>query len=499
MKTSFSDVKPIDARKKKHTWLKKISLAFYYESAGPLVEEVIQRLQKQFERMGHTRLARPEGSPDLLITTASVDEPVDWHTALLFTARRRFQLDHSPTVFTIVHLTRERFQSIIGKLEAASTKLEPDPADYDFPGLAPSAYLTLHEQGQRAGPILAMARLLQALTKSIRIVLVIGETRPDEAYVFDLAGGYPRVDATDPAAFYQDIVLRMVTAVSTQEVTSHQVVGEPVSWELWKSLDTPEAMRRAGKELGDRHFFSSMIEVAKLVAIPRLGDTLSQQYSEGCYATWDTKIDALIATITGSARPVRKDHLTDDEMAVITGIRPDGMGALVRLVDGKLNDPPSSEAVEMVGMDSQLPWINLGPGWGVAHNAPIVRSKLHGHRGVRSYDPSLIEHVYLDEAYYHYPVSCSTDAQADAVMTVFAKSEALTRLDDPRLLVFTILPGHGLVIVEKWVKGKAPFQLIWEAIDSGALAIDSRVPQGTFRYLADPRGRMALEDDSNPA
>ena len=31
--------------------------------------------------------------------------------------------------------------------------------------------------------------------------------------------------------------------------------------------------------------------------------------------------------MTGSARPVVKDQLTDDELAVIVGVKPDGTGA----------------------------------------------------------------------------------------------------------------------------------------------------------------------------
>jgi hypothetical protein len=51
--------------------------------------------------------------------------------------------------------------------------------------------------------------------------------------------------------------------------------------------------------------------------------------------------------------------------------------------------------------------------------------------------------------------------------------------------VFTILPGHGLVLVEKWVEGKAPFQVIWEAMDSRAIEISNQVPQGQVSYVKD--------------
>ena len=50
-------------------------------------------------------------------------------------------------------------------------------------------------------------------------------------------------------------------------------------------------------------------------------------------------------------------------------------------------------------------------------------------------------------------------------------------------MVFTILPGHGVTIAEKWRRDKAPFQLIWEAMDRGDLQIASEVPQGVVRFV----------------
>jgi hypothetical protein len=251
-----------------------------------------------------------------------------------------------------------------------------------------------------------------------------------------------------------------VTAASTSEVTEHQVVNEPISLELWRALSTPMAMIHAGQELGKRRFFTEMVQVSNLVNAPAVHEAVSSQYSEGCYATWDADLGALVTTITGSARPVEKDNLTEDELAVIVGICPDGKGALVRHVEGKRNDPPSSEAVELMGMDSALPRIRLAGGW-----APAARSKLHGHRGVRSFYPQRVEHVVLDAPYYHYPVSCSTEAQARGIRAAFSRSQALANPKDSRQIAFTSLPGHGVVIVEKWAPGKVPFQAIWEAMD----------------------------------
>jgi len=48
--------------------------------------------------------------------------------------------------------------------------------------------------------------------------------------------------------------------------------------------------------------------------------------------------------------------------------------------------------------------------------------------------------------------------------------------------VFTVLPGHGVVIVEKWVEGKVPFQVIWEAMDQKVIEITNKIPQGPFAF-----------------
>jgi len=183
-----------------------------------------------------------------------------------------------------------------------------------------------------------------------------------------------------------------------------------------------------------------------------VGDAIASQYSEGCFATYDLALQALIATVTGSARPVDKGKIDEDDLAVIVGVKPERDGVLVRHVEGKRNDPPSSEAMEMMDMDEALPRIELGK----SGQVPVARSKLHGHRGVARFDPRYVEFVPLDLPFYDYLVSCGTKAQAMAIKRAFARSEALRHPGDARQVVFTVLPGHGLVMVEKWVEGKAP-------------------------------------------
>lgn len=475
-----------------HPWLRHIAVAVVPGPTTPLLQETVRGLERHFTLHGHRVQDVPDDRTDIILTTALFGEPVRWRDALFFSARKRFKLSHSPTVYTLVHIHPAQFQHILDRFEQLLAQPSPNPADYDFSGLAPDSYHVLHEQGRRGGPILALERLVQAEAKCIRVLLLVGDERPQRVYHFDLVGAHPISDAGDLEAFYDDIVLRIVTSVSTNEIAEHEVVGEPIPRALWQALDTPRAMSVAGRELGQRDFFTAMVRVADLVQVPAVSDALAAQYSEGCFATWDPTLGALIATVTGSARPVDKGSITEDDLAVIVGLRPDGKGVLVRQVEGKRNDPPSSEAVEMMDMDSALPTITLGPEWGMAGAVPVVRSKLHGHRGIAAYDSRFVEFVPLDPPYYHYLVSCATEAQAHGVKAAFARSEALQNPADPRQVVFTILPGHGVIMVEKWVPGTVPFQVLWEAMDAGSLQVESRVPQGPMEYVRGPGGRMVL-------
>ncbi len=471
-----------------HTWWRKIKLSYVPDQESPLLEDFTENLLDRFRNAGHNVYDQPGPGTEVLMTTSQFNQPIRWRDAMIFNARRRFNLDHSPTIFTIVQATPEEVQEKLDYFEQVLKKDPPDPMDFALPGLGPEAYQTLYEQGKRGGPILALLRTVQTQAMSFRVVLVVGHQKAEQAYVFDLVGAHPRIDASDPDLFYKDIMGRIVTAMSTNEITEHQLVGDPISKEVWDSLETPAAMQRAGYELGQRQFFTEMVLVTNLATVPSVPDAIASQYSEGCFATWDPEINALVTTVTGSARPVVKDNLTDDELAIIIGVRPDGKGALINNVEGKRNDPPSSEAVELIEMDKDLPKITLDDGFEV----PVSRSKLHGHRGVSAYNPQHVEHVFLEEPYYHYPVSCSTEAQAHAIHNAFSRSVALQDPSDPREVVFTILPGHGIVIAEKWVPGKEPFQVMWEYMDEGWLVIDNMVPQGVLTFKPDGNGLMIL-------
>jgi len=472
-----------------HSWLKKLSLSYVSGPSTDLAEHVAADLVGYFQDEGHDVQKIPSKETSVILTTARLGEPLGWREAMLFTARHRYKLDHAPVVFTIVHATPEQFNEWMGTIQ----QILDGSADvqHKFAGVPDTAIPTLSQQGKRGGAIMYLLRIIQIQTKSIRVLLVVGKDQPTSAFLFDLVGAHPEIQFEPPKFFYKDIATRIMTAASTTEITNHQIVEPSIKQNDWNNLPAIQEMIHASRELGKRNFFTEMIHVSDVAEIPGFSDAISQHYSEGCFSTWAPQINGLLTTITGSARPVQKENITDKDLAVIVGIKPDHDGALIRNVEGHPNYPPSSEAVEMLGMDVYLPKISLADGIQV----PVIRSKLHGHRGVRSFDQSLVEYVSVPESYLYYPVSCSTDAQYHAVQEAFSISSALQNPEDPRQIIFTVLPGHGLVIVEKWVDGKQPFQEIWEAMDSKAIEIANIIPQGPFQFKASGQ-RCTIVDDT---
>ena len=473
-----------------HSWLKQLTISYVPGPSTGLADRVASDLIRHFDEEGYQTPATPSPETDVILTTARLGEPLGWRDAYMFTARRRFGLKHVPTVFTIVHATPEQFKTWMSKVEDVLKEGEETAPPFD--GVPASASRTLIAQGKRGGAIMYLLRILQIQSKSIRVLLLVGEDKPQSAFLFDLVGAHPQIRYEDPQAFFKDIATRILTAASTSEITNHEAVEPQITYQEWESLLSIEEMTRASQELGKRDFFTEMIKVSQVAEIPGFSEAISQQYSEGCFATWEPKINGLLTTITGSARPVRKENITDKDLAVIVGIKPNRDGALIRKVEGHPNHPPSSEAVEMIGMDLDLPRITLKSGAQV----PVIRSKLHGHRGVHSFDWTRAEYVPLPESYLYYPVSCSTDAQYRAVQEAFSNSLALQNPQDPRQIVFTVLPGHGVVIVEKWDESKSPFQVIWEAMDQRVIEITNMIPQGPFAFETHGQ-RSQIRSDSS--
>jgi hypothetical protein len=269
-----------------HSWLCKTHVCFVPgEPATLLAQEIIDNTLEQFRLLGHTVQSAPDDETDILLTTAPFGESISWRKSLILVSRMKFNLSHSPTVFTLVNAMPEEFGMMLEHFEKVLANDEPDPADFTFPGLAPEAYQVLFKQGKRGGPLMALQRVIQAQAKCIHILFLVGDEEPQKIYHFDLVGGYPHSEAEDRQAFYQDVVLRMVTTVSTHEINDHEVVGETISRSVWESLDTPSAMQNASFELGKRNFFTEMVRIDDIVQVPAVQDAIGSQYSEGQSAT----------------------------------------------------------------------------------------------------------------------------------------------------------------------------------------------------------------------
>lgn len=282
-----------------HAWWTPLRLSFVPGSRHPVVEAVIPEFLDHLRRTGHEVHDTPQAATNVLLTAARFGEPVPWRRALMLSHRRAFGLQHSPSVISLVVITPSEMGAILRRLEASLAKEPPDAAEFSFPGLTERAHRVLIEQGRRGGPMLSLVRLVQSQAICIRVILLVADDRPREAYYLDLVGAHPRVAFDEPAAFYEDMARRIATAVSTREVTQHVVQQPPLDAATWRSLETPAAMMRASLEFGRRSFFTEMVRVADLVNVPGLAQAVSTQYSEGCFATWEGGASALMTTITG--------------------------------------------------------------------------------------------------------------------------------------------------------------------------------------------------------
>lgn len=472
-------IKPI------HDWLRPVRIAYVPGRSTIMLELWANELLEEMQGMGHGVQSAPDDETEVILATANFGEPQPWRDALLFMARRRYSLKQSPVVYTLMQIGKAQFHHMLESLEAALSEDSVNSTGLIFGGLAPDAWKVLKEQGRRGGPLLALQRILQAQSKSIRVILFVGDgDTPEFAYHFDLVGACPRSVAGN--GFYRDIALRIATAVCAEDVPAIPASDESIPAEIWDELYAPNAMEEASRQFGQREFFSDMIRIANLIGLPSLSDAVASQYSEGCFGTWDTELGAMIVTAAGSSQPVNKSQITKEHLAVV---KSNGMETIGLQIGGRPYRVPSSESYEMTMMDCLLPCIEVA----VGVNIPVVRSKLHGHRGIYAYCADKVEYVAMAEPYFHYPVSCSTYPQAQGIVEAFSRSQALNNPVDPRQIVFTILPGHGVFIIEKWCSGKVPFQAIWECMDEGHLEVSNDIPQAMMSYVRAVDGKMRLQ------
>lgn len=473
-----------------HTWTHSIVLAYLPDYLDPLLERVLPELLDWFRANGSRVQSEPDNNTELIITTGRFGRPVGRDEALLFNAKRRYGLSQRPQVLTVVSMRPDEYEQTSAHFVDLGAGRVP-ASDARYTGLGPRAVEVMAEQAKRS-PEMAVGRLLQGQMISIRVMALIGDEsgQPQRAIHYDLAGAHPTSDASDPRRFAAEAGGRILTAVCAHEVDRHQMVPERLPRSTWISLVTPEAMVEAGATFGRFGFFNSPIAVETFLGYRGIGDAIAAQYSEGCYGVYEPEIPGLITTATGSSRLVDKRSITRDDQAIVVGIRPEKDGALVMQVEGHPDVVPSVEAVEMMSLCRSVSTHPRRNRAGQVVQVPNVRAILHGHVGVESYDPAYVESVFLDEAYYQYLVSCGTGALAHGTAGAFSRGACLRDLSDPRAVAFLEQPGHGLVVVEKWVEGKAPFQVLREALETGRLCITNHVPQSHVDWVqAEGEGR----------
>ena len=130
-----------------HTWLRTLHVAYIPGPEAPLTAEVAGGILEQFRLAGHHLQSSPDDETDIILTTATFGEPVGWRDSLMLSARRRFGLQRSPTIYTLLHVTPPELERTLDHFRSALSKDPPDPADFAFPGMAPLAHRVLIEQG----------------------------------------------------------------------------------------------------------------------------------------------------------------------------------------------------------------------------------------------------------------------------------------------------------------------------------------------------------------
>jgi hypothetical protein len=489
---------------KVHSWTHPISIAYMPGDNSAALDLASSALLDWLRDAGCTVTELPNNGTDLIITTRRFGDMVSRDEALFFNAKRQFRLSTRPQVLTLVDVPEPEYQSLVEHFTAVAHLPEDEASRNQYSGLGPQAADIISHQARRGGPDLAFARLMQGQVLSIRVMALRTQAgRPYRAMHFDMAGAHPVTDATDLETFADDAGARVLAAVCAVEVNHHSFEDEPVSAELWDSLSSPDVMVRAGSMFTQFGFFTTPLYVEKLLGYRGIGEAISAQFSEGCYAVYEPDIPGLLTTASGSSRLVDKRAISRLDQAVVVGTRPDHDGAVVRPVAGMERVVPSVEAVEMMGLCERVPKHRHLNSHGVPVTIPNVRAILHGHLGVAVYDPERVEAVRLDPLFYTQLVSCGTGALAEGTATAFARSESLKDLRDPRRVIFLEQPGHGVMVVEKWPAtddGSRPFDTIHNDLSSGALQMTLDVAQGLVRWemAAGPDGQRLMRRVTEP-
>jgi hypothetical protein len=473
-----------------HDWIHPISVVFHRSELTPALEQVTSALHDWLLSAGCTIQPEPSDETDLIITSVVYGTPVDQEDALFLHAKRKYQLAHRPAVLTIIDIPEAEYQKWLDHFSTLAAQEEVD--SFQYPGMAPRAVEVLQGQAQRGGPEVATGRLLQTYVKSFRVMALRSDQQGNPLYAvhFDLAGAHPTTPVSDLETFAEEVGLRILAATCTEQVSNHVYAPEPLPRDVWEQLPTPDAMIRAGSRFTEFGFFTAPVSIDHLLGYTPINKAVSAQYSEGCYAAFDPEVGGLISTATGSARLVDKRSIDREDQAIIVGIKPERDGAIVRPVEGMPPVVPSVEAVEMMTICEAVSTHAYINSQGEEVQVPNIGAILHGHLGVASYDPEKVECVTFSPPYYRHLVSCGTRALAEGSAAAFSRAVALCEFDDPRAVVFLEQPGHGVVIVEKPVEGKQPFDTIHEYLQEGHLQMTLEVPQEEVAWQSNGYDRV---------
>lgn len=481
-----------------HEWLRRgEKIAFVWsETKDPLLEKLYPLLLEQFEEEGE-QIIFPERAPgnneylpdetQAIVTGTIFNQAVPRDESLFFAAKRMFEgLNHHPTVFNFTSIDREEFEATLQMLAEFKDTPHPTPKKFPFQGLNPDApevgLRQLQNQVREGGPLLGLGRLLETQTKSFDVIAVIGERNTgkiDFLIRFDLAGGRPKIVVENnnlkPAC--KELVLRLMTFLSTTEATQHLWPGTVFNKEAGKEIldSTGQSLIEAGKRLGEFGFFSEPVDIKALTGMRHLDKRIADYLSAGCLAARNQGYDIWVISGTGTRedKPIPKYDLRKENLALAAPItKKDLSGVYIAGIDGRPDVKPSSEAVEIVEMARR------GGFWAEAH----------GHVMVVSFDSRRVGCLYLPELYHYYPASCATRELAGASIGTVA-----TQVRDTDVLVFLLVqPCHGIWILERPVAGKEPFALMLEYLEKDIITLASdKIPQGPFSW-EEKNGRCFL-------
>ena len=124
-----SETHIISPEKPRHPWLRQLRVSFVPGPTAPLMDEVFENLEKYFKDFGHVVEARPSDATDIIFTTASFGDPMPWREALIFNTRKRFGLTRTPTLVTVLQVSRENFNHALARFKTPLQKEHPDPSD----------------------------------------------------------------------------------------------------------------------------------------------------------------------------------------------------------------------------------------------------------------------------------------------------------------------------------------------------------------------------------